>query len=43
MRPFLRDSNKELINCYRAVRDRPEELMQLLDEHTKGFRADGCE
>src|SRR5205814_1251674 len=23
MRPFLRDSNKELINCYRVVRDRP--------------------
>src|SRR5690348_7744408 len=24
MRPLLRDSNKELINCYRMVRDRPE-------------------
>lgn len=41
MRPFLRDGNKELINCYRTVRDRPEELMRLLDEHSKGFRADG--
>jgi DNA adenine methylase len=41
MRPFLRDGNKELINCFRAVRDRPEDLMQLLDEHSHGFRADG--
>lgn len=41
MRPFLRDGNKELINSYRAVRDRPEDLMRLLDEHSKGFRADG--
>jgi DNA adenine methylase len=41
MRAFLRDSNKELINCFRVVRDRPEELMQLLDEHARGFRADG--
>ena len=43
LRPFLRDGNKELINCYRVVRDRPEELMRLLDEHTKGFRADGSD
>jgi len=41
MRPFLRDGNKELINSFRVVRDRPEELMQLLDEHSRGFRADG--
>jgi DNA adenine methylase len=41
MRALLRDSNKELINCYRAVRDRPEELMQLLDEQSKAFRAGG--
>ncbi len=41
MRPFLRDGNKELINCFRVVRDRSEELMQLLDEHSRGFRADG--
>jgi hypothetical protein len=27
MRALLRDGNKELINAYRAVRDRPEELM----------------
>lgn len=43
LRPFLRDGNKELINCYRVVRDRPDELMRLLDEHAKGFRADGGE
>lgn len=41
LRPFLRDGNKELINCYRVVRDRPEELMRMLDEHAKGFCADG--
>ena len=41
MRPFLRDSNKELINSFRAVRDRPEDLMKLLDEHTKRFRTEG--
>ncbi len=41
MRAFLRDSNKELINCFRVVRDRPEELMRLLDEHARGFRTDG--
>jgi len=41
MRPFLRDSNKELINCFRVVRDRPEDLMRLLDEHSKAFRAEG--
>jgi DNA adenine methylase len=43
MRALLRDSNKELINCFRVVRDRPEELMQLLDEHSKAFRADGAD
>ena len=41
MRALLRDSNKELINCFRVVRDRPEELMHLLDEHVRGFQADG--
>ena len=41
MHAFLRDSNRELINCYRAVRDRADELMTLLDEHSKGFRVDG--
>ena len=41
MRPLLRDSNKELINCFRVVRDRPEELMHLLDEHNDAFRAKG--
>lgn len=41
MRAFLRDSNKELINCFRVVRDRPKELMEFLDEHTRRFRANG--
>jgi DNA adenine methylase len=41
MRAFLRDSNRELINAYRAVRDRPEELMRLLDEHSTSFRVLG--
>ncbi len=41
LRAFLRDGNKELINSYRVVRDRPEELMCLLDEHTRAFRAQG--
>ncbi len=41
MRPFLRDGNKELINCFRVVRDRSDDLMRLLDEHSKGFRTDG--
>jgi hypothetical protein len=40
MRAFLRDSNKELINCYRIVRDRPIELMRWLDHHQKSFRPD---
>jgi len=43
MRAFLRDSNRELINCYRVVRDRPEELMCLLDKHLAVFRAQGDE
>jgi DNA adenine methylase len=33
MRALLRDSNPELINSYRAVRDEPVELMKRLDEH----------
>jgi hypothetical protein len=37
MRALLRDSNKELINCFRVVRDRPDDLMRLLDEHSRGF------
>jgi DNA adenine methylase len=41
MRPLLRDSNKELINCFRAVRGRTEELMRLLDEYNDAFRAEG--
>lgn len=42
MRPLLSDSNHELINAYRIVRDRPEELMRLLDEHSRRFRAEGA-
>ena len=37
MHAFLRDSNKELIHCYRFVRDRPIELMRWLDHHDKSF------
>ena len=41
MRAFLRDSNKELINCYRVVRDRPIELMRWLDHHSAEFKNHG--
>jgi len=41
LRAFLRDSNRELINCYRVVRDRPDELMRLLDSHADHFRKQG--
>jgi DNA adenine methylase len=41
LRAFLRDSNRELINAYRAVRDRPEELILLLDGHAHLFRTEG--
>lgn len=41
MRAFLRDGNRELINCYRVVRDRPEELMRILDDHSASFRKFG--
>jgi DNA adenine methylase len=43
MRALLRDGNRELINCYRVVRDRPEELMRLLDEHSRAFRNEGAD
>ena len=43
MRALLRDSNKELINCYRVVRDRPEELMLLLDLHAEAFHEKGAD
>jgi DNA adenine methylase len=43
MRAFLRDSNKELINAYRIVRDRPKGLMELLDKHQAAFRARGAD
>lgn len=41
MRVSLCDNNAELINCYQVVRDRVEDLMRLLDEHLKQFRAHG--
>jgi DNA adenine methylase len=34
---YLCDKNEELINCYVAVRDRPKELMERLDEHLRRF------
>jgi DNA adenine methylase len=43
MSAFLRDSNKELINCYRVVRDRPLELMVFLDQHSEAFQAAGSD
>ncbi|HAL91608.1 MAG TPA: hypothetical protein DCM68_01110, partial [Verrucomicrobia bacterium] len=42
MKAFLRDSNKELINCYRIVRDRPVDLMLMLDYHAKAFKTKGA-
>jgi hypothetical protein len=42
MRAFLRDSNKELINCYRVVRDRPIELIRWLDHHSAEFKKHGA-
>lgn len=41
MRAYLRDSNRELINCYCVVRDRPVELMLMLDHHARVFREEG--
>lgn len=41
IRALLRDSNKELINCYRVVRDRPIELMRWLDHHSAEFKKHG--
>ncbi len=32
---FLSDSNKELVNCYRIVRDEPDALIALLAEHKR--------
>jgi DNA adenine methylase len=43
LRAYLRDSNRELINCYRVVRDRPVELMLLLDHHARLFREEGAD
>jgi DNA adenine methylase len=37
IRAFLRDSNEELINVYRMVRDRTAALMVRLDEHAAFF------
>ena len=41
MRVSLHDNNAELINCYQVVRDQVQPLMRLLDEHLKGFQAEG--
>jgi DNA adenine methylase len=41
MRVCLHDNNAELINCYKGVRDQVPELMRLLDQHLKEFRAEG--
>jgi len=41
MEVALYDNNAELINCYQVVRDHVEELMRLLDQHLKEFRAGG--
>lgn len=38
MRPLLRDSNKELINCYRVVRDRPEDRIRPAPPCERGRR-----
>jgi len=37
MQTVLRDINPELINCYKCVRDRLDELTALLDEHLENF------
>jgi DNA adenine methylase len=41
MRASLRDINPELINCYLAVRDSAQPLMQRLDEHIAQYRTEG--
>jgi DNA adenine methylase len=40
MRAALRDTNGELINCYKRVRDNLGDLMRHLDEHLESFRKD---
>ena len=40
-RAILSDSNEELINCYRQVRDRPDDLIAALDSHQRRYLADG--
>jgi DNA adenine methylase len=35
---FLSDTNSELINAYRIIRDRPEELIKILKYHQKNYR-----
>lgn len=31
----INDANKELVNCYRVIRDNPEELLVITSEHQK--------
>lgn len=42
-RACLCDGNAELINCYLAVRDRVEELMDSLDKHLREYRSRGSQ
>ncbi len=35
---LLSDSNQELINCYRQIKENPEELMELLEAHKQRYQ-----
>ena len=39
-RAIINDSNKELINVYKTIRDNPEELLLLLEEHQNNNNED---
>lgn len=34
-RAVINDANEELINCYRVIRDKPEELIRLAERHRR--------